>query len=126
MQEIGIDTALLNDILSGTKTIEGRLGKPRFLKWRAGDSISLRKDVWEQGRIDHSVHNYGVIKIKQLLHFESFDEMFRAVNFKAVIPAAKTTAEAISTYRRYYSTEDEQKYGVVTIVFELVGAKLVH
>ena len=120
MQEIGIDTALLNDILSGTKTIEGRLGKSRFLGWRVGDTISLRKDVWKQGRIDHSVHNCGIIKIKQLLRFESFDEMFRAVNFKSTIPAVSTTAEAISTYRRYYSMEDEQKYGVVTIVFELV------
>ena len=81
MDEIGIASVVLKEILSGKKTIEVRLGKPRFLKLRSGDNLSLREDIWENGIITKSFSRQAVIKIKQILYFESFAEMFDTLDF---------------------------------------------
>lgn len=119
MQEIGIEADILNQILSGEKTIEVRLGKPKFLKIRAGDTISLSEDIWVDGNIVREVHNQGNIKVKQLLYFESFEETLGVIDFKAALPTAKSKADAIKTYRQFYSKEDEYEYGIIAIMFEL-------
>lgn len=105
--------------MSGDKTVEGRLGKPKFIKIRVGDEISLREDIWKDGAIVGSKPDRAVIKVKQLLYFESFEEMFSAVDFKSVIPLANSVEEAIAVYRQFYSEEDEFEYGVVAILFTL-------
>lgn len=119
MQEIGIESSVLKQILSGTKTIEVRLGKPKFLKMRVGDNIALREEVWQDGTIIRETHEQGRIKITQLLYFENFDEMLGAIDYKATLPLAESKADALKTYRQFYSKNDEYEYGVVAITFEL-------
>lgn len=120
MQEIGIESSVLKDILSGQKTIEGRLGKPKFLKIRAGDEISLREDIWKNGKVESSIPDVATIRIKQVLYFESFNDMLGSLNYRAFIPSAKNIEEALATYRKFYSPEDEKEYGAVAFLFELV------
>jgi ASC-1-like (ASCH) protein len=119
MLEIGIEISILRDILDGKKTVEGRLGKPKFLKLRVGDEISLREDIWKDGTIVDSVPDRARIKVEQLLYFESFEEMFGSVNFKSAVPSATTVDEAIAAYRQFYSPEDEYGFGAVAIMFSL-------
>lgn len=120
MYEIGIESSVLEDIRTRRKTIEGRLGKPKFLKVNAGDVLRLREDVWEGGAISRSLPSAISIKITQVLYFESFSEMFEALNYKAVVPAALNIEDAIEIYRQFYSLEDEQEYGVVAMMFEML------
>lgn len=117
MQEIGIESLLLQDILSGKKTIELRLGKPKYIKLRVGDTLSLREDVWDDGNIIESTPDQAEIVIKQLLYFEHFDEALSSIDFQVAIPAAKSKAEALAVYRKFYSPEDEEEYGVIAITF---------
>jgi len=119
MQEIGVETTILAQILSGEKTIEARLGKPKFLKIRTGDILSLREDVWENDSIVREVHNRASIKVTQLLYFESFDELFSAIDYKATLPTAESKVDALNIYRQFYSPEDEYEYGVIAITFKL-------
>jgi len=119
MQEIGVESDQLNEIVLGRKTIEARLGKPKFLKFRIGDQISLREDIWENNKIVNSIHNQAIIRITQLLYFESFEELFSAVSYKKAIPAAQNLKEALDIYRKFYSAEDEEKYGVISITFKV-------
>ena len=120
MLEIGIDSDLVKQVLSGDKTIEGRLGKPKFLKLRVGDEISIREDVWNDNEIISSIPDVATIQITQLLYFESFAEMFSAVDFTQAIPGAKSKAEALETYEKFYSPEDEAEYGVIAVTFSLI------
>lgn len=117
MHEMGIESSLLNQILAGNKTIEGRLGKPRFLKIRVGNTINLREDVWNNGKITQSIPNKVTVRVTQLLYFESFDEMFSLVDYRKALPMAASRQEALSLYRNFYSREDEEEYGVVAITF---------
>lgn len=118
MQEIGIESTMVEAIRRGLKTIEGRLGKPRFLKMAEGDILSIREDVWEQGEITGSYPGAIEIRITQILYFETFKEMFEAVNYEAAVPTAKSVSQAVAAYREFYSKEDEGKYGVVALFFE--------
>lgn len=119
MEEIGIESSMLQQILSGEKTVEGRLGKSKFLKMKVGDKLVLREDVWRDGAVAESIPNLGTITIKQLLYFESFEEMLDAIDFHDVIPNVSTKLEALNVYRQFYSLRDETEYGVVAIMFSL-------
>jgi len=120
MEEIGIDTQLVEEIRKGNKYIEGRLGKPRFLKIKEGDILSVREDLWLHGKIVHSIHHAVGIKVTEVLYFETFIEMLNAVDHKGVIPAAKTVDAALEKYREFYSEKDEEEFGVVAFYFEVI------
>lgn len=119
MQEIGIDSTLVEEIRNGNKYIEARLGKPRFLKIAEGDVLSVREDLWLNGKIIDSFSDSLRIKITQVIHFETFSEMLNAVNYEAAVPSAKNTKQALEKYREFYSSEDEKEFGVVAFFFEV-------
>jgi ASC-1-like (ASCH) protein len=120
MEEIGIESTLVEAIRNGDKTIETRLGKPRFLRIQEGDILSIREDFWYEGKILESLTHALEVKVTQILYFETFKEMLDAVDFQAVIPSAKTVEEALKKYKEFYSPEDEQEFGVIAFTFELV------
>jgi ASC-1-like (ASCH) protein len=121
LTEIGIESSILQDILRGTKTVEGRLGKPKFLKIRKGDILSIREDFWQDGAIARSISNRAFIRVTQKLYFISFEEMLSSVGIAAVLPAATDMTDALRAWRQFYSEADEQEYGVVALMFELHG-----
>lgn len=120
MQEIGIESSVLADLLAGYKTIEGRLGKPKYIKFRLGNILTVREDIWKDGKVVKSVPDRAKIQITQLLYFESFDEMLSSLDFRKALPQAHSVREALDTYHQFYSPEDEAEYGVVAITFKLV------
>lgn len=119
MFEIGVESQLLKAILNGNKTIEGRLGKPKYLKIRVGDILSFREDVYKDGKLTKSISTATTATVTQLLYFESFEEMLNSIDFQATVPEASTINEALLRYKKYYSEEDEEEYGVVAISFQL-------
>jgi ASC-1-like (ASCH) protein len=121
MHEIGIESSLVEAIRNGQKTIEGRLGKPRFLQIKEGDMLAVREDIWKDGEVIGSHDDVLQLKVTQVLYFESFKEMLEAVNYETAVPTAKTLQDAISKYAEFYSIKDEEEYGVVALFFEVVS-----
>lgn len=121
MHEVGIESSLVEAIRNGQKTIEGRLGKPRFLEVKEGDILSVREDIWKDGDAIGSHDDALQLKVTQVLYFESFKEMLEAVNYEAAVPTATTLQEAISKYAEFYSAKDEEEYGVVALFFEVIS-----
>lgn len=121
MHELGIATNYLEQIQSGQKTVECRLGKPQYLKIRPGDEIAIHEEVWRDGTIISSKPSGITLDVTQILYFESFEDAFGAMSYKDAIPSATSKAEAIAAYRLFYTSEDEQEYGVMAIFFELVS-----
>lgn len=120
MQEIGIESSLTDDILNGKKTIEGRLGKPKFLKIKDGDIVSIRRDIWQNNEIIKSYPDAARIYVDQVLYFETFTEMLSALDYREIIPNAKSANDVLKVYNKIYTAKDEQEFGVVAILFELV------
>jgi len=120
MEEIGINSTVLQEILAGEKTIETRLGKERFLNFKSGDEISIREDAWENGEIVRSIPGRAKIVVTNVQRFATFREMFDHLDYKQIIPSANSVDEAVKSYELYYSTSDERQYGVVAISFRLL------
>jgi ASC-1-like (ASCH) protein len=121
MQEIGIESTLVEAIRIGDKTIEARLGKPRFLRIQEDDRFSIREDFWYEGKVLESLSHAATVKVTQILYFETFKEMLEALDFQAAIPTAKTVEKALKVYRGFYTPEEEREYGVVAFTFELIN-----
>lgn len=120
MHEIGVESSLVEAIRSGEKTIEGRLGKPRFLQIKEGDTIRVREDIWKDGVIIGTHDDSLRVEVAQVLFFETFREMLEAVNFEAAVPSANTIEAAIATYAAFYSPQDEKEYGVVALFLKVL------
>lgn len=120
MQEIGIESTLVEDIRQHRKCVEGRLGKPRFLNMREGDILSIREDLYLNGDTIDSFKDSFRVKITQVLYFETFNEMLDSIDYKFVVPSAKNKTQALNKYKEFYSNKDEEEYGVVAIFFETI------
>jgi ASC-1-like (ASCH) protein len=122
MNEIDIESTMVEAIRNGDKTIEVRLAKPRFLLIQEDDILSIREDFYYEGDVLESLSNALKVKVIQILYFESFRELFDAIHFEAVLPSAKTDREAIATFRKLYSAEDEAAFGVAAFTIEPILA----
>ena len=114
--ESGRETGLLDDILAGRKTIERRLKKGKFAEYRPGDYVSLRRDFRDkQGALRDGPTRAATVRVVAVRNYKSFFEMVEAEGFKHVIPSAVSSSEAADEYNKYYSADDQAKYGVLAI-----------
>lgn len=121
MIEIGINSEIFAQILNGSKTIEGRLAKDKFTAIHPGDLISIREDTYKDGAVVESRSAVAKIQVVNIKKYDSFRTMLLNVGFNKVIPNAKDLDEACDEYERYYSSDDEHKYGVLAISFQVVS-----
>lgn len=114
--ESGRESELLDDIIAGRKTIEGRLNKGKFTEYAVGDVISLRRDYRDaSGVLCDGEPRAAYVRIVSIRKYNTFIEMVRAENYKLVIPSAESAESAAEVYDKYYSTDDQEKYGVLAI-----------
>lgn len=114
--ESGRESALLDEMIAGRKTVEGRLNRSKFAKYKLGDMIKLRRDVRQlDGTLQDGEPDAARVEIVGIRHYENFLDMVTTEGFEKVIPFAKTAEEAADEYNKYYSAEDQIKYGVLAI-----------
>jgi len=116
----GRESSLLDDIIAGRKTIEGRLNKGKFAKYKVGDTVVLRRDHRnDQGVLEDGVSGAATVKIIAIRQYISFLDMVTAEGYKKVIPSAVGPHQAADEYNKYYSAEDQAMYGVLAIEVSL-------
>lgn len=114
--ESGRESNLLDDIIAGRKTIEGRLNKGKFSKYQVGDTVSLRRDIrGKDGVLRDGELDAARVEITAIRNYLSFLEMVTLEGYKKVIPGAPTAQAAADEYNKYYSAEDQARYGVLAI-----------
>jgi ASC-1-like (ASCH) protein len=123
----GRESSLLDDIIAGRKTVEGRLNKGKFKKYKPGDIILLRRDFRDKnGKLKDGTNIEAKVIVVSVKKYQSFYEMILKEGYKKVIPCAKNAKEASDEYNKYYSSEDQSKYGVLAIRIQLtIDAKTV-
>tara|TARA_B100000123_G_scaffold88666_1_gene64353 strand:+ start:3720 stop:4058 length:339 start_codon:yes stop_codon:yes gene_type:complete len=91
-------------IKSGKKYIEGRLNKGSFQELKEGDIV-------------HWQNNDNVVKTKiiSVHHHKDFEKMLKAHSLCNVLPGVKTYKEGVAVYRKFFSSNDVKKYGVLAI-----------
>lgn len=121
MEEIGIESSMLEEIKNGDITIDVRLGRPKYFRIQEDDILSVREDFWHEGKVLESLSHAVEIKVTQVLYFENFTELFNAIDFQAAVPSALTTADAVKKYREFYTQEEEREFGAIAFTIEPIA-----
>ncbi len=94
-------------VKDGSKTIEIRLDDEKRQQLKIGDKIEFSSRTEPENKI--------LVKISDLLYFPTFSELFDAFPPEVF---GGTDKENLMGIYKYYTKEDEKKYGVVGIKFE--------
>lgn len=100
-----------NWIKEGRKTVEIRLFDEKRKKIEIGDIIIFRKL-----NSDEEIK----VKVKGLFRFDNFKDLFLFIPKKYLGHESLTLDDQIKRIRKYYSEENEKKYGVLAIWFEVI------
>ena len=120
--ESGRESGLLDDIIAGRKTIEGRLCRDKFAQYQPGDQVWLRRDYRDEaGNLQNGEPRQVLVEVIGVRRYKTSLEMVKAEGFKRVIPYAETEEAAAAEYNKYYSAEDQAKYGVLAIEFRVLS-----
>ena len=112
----GRESRLLDAILDGRKTIEGRLNKGKFSEYKVGDTVSLRRDIrGEDGVLRDGAADAARVKIVAIRQYKDFLTMVATEGYDKVIPYAQNAQEAADEYSKYYSVDDQARFGVLAI-----------
>jgi ASC-1-like (ASCH) protein len=96
-------------IQTGVKTIEGRLYQKDWVNVKPNDTIVFFNDDLT-----------CPVKVTKVVRYSSFAEYLQSEPLKNCCPHISTVDEGVAEYRNIFTAEDEAKFGVVAVHFELV------
>jgi len=117
----GRESMLLDDIIAGRKTIEGRLNRGKFAHYQVGDIVELRRDIrGADGVLRDGERAEARVEVVAVRHYDSFIHMVAAEGYTRVIPSAANAGQAADEYNKYYPAEDQAQYGILAIEVKLL------
>ena len=117
----GRESGLLDEMIAGRKTIEGRLNRSKFAKYQVGDIVRLRRDIrGEDGVLRNGTPDAARVTVVAIRQYPDFASMVVAEGYEKVIPNAANADEAADEYNKYYSGEDQAICGVLAIEVRVV------
>jgi ASC-1-like (ASCH) protein len=96
---------------SGQKSIEGRLKRGKYAMIQVGDRMEVNNE-------DES--DIVAVEVMGVREYLSFKAMLLSEPIDKVLPGISDINEALSIYRRFYSEDEEKKFGVVAIEIRLL------
>ena len=113
MFECHLDEDVFEVVKLGIKNVEVRVNDEKRRKMKIGDEIVFFKRTLEEEKI--------VTKITNLRLFNNFDELVKEYNIERLYLDTFSKEEFVKLLGRFYSIEEQEKYGVVAIEFEKVN-----
>ena len=113
VHEMKLKAIYFDKIKSGQKIYEIRLNDEKRQLIDVGDAIIFKKapDLKE---------NLKTI-VKDLIYFKSFNEVLNTLPMNKLGFDKNTKDEVEKIYYKFYSVDDELKYGVVAIKVDVIG-----
>lgn len=96
-------------VKNGRKTIEGRLRKGNYARVKPGDHIVIW-NVKETDKLE--------VLVRRVKMYKSFEQMLRSEPLKKVLPNVETVKDGVEIYKKFYTKDQEKKFGVVAIGVE--------
>lgn len=94
-------------IKCGEKIYEIRLNDEKRSLINIGDTLKFKKEPEQMEEI--------TTKVEDLIHFKSFSEMLNILPLDMIGFKNESADKVLEIYRKFYSTQDEEKYGVLAI-----------
>ncbi len=104
-----------NKIKNGEKIYEIRLKDEKRRSINVGDDLIFKKEP--------ELKETLATKVKDLIYFNYFDKMLNTLPLRKIGFENMTKQTVMDIYYRFYSKEDENKYGVVAIKVEVIDKK---
>lgn len=111
IHEMNLNEKPFNNIKNGIKRIELRLLDEKR------KNVNL-KDIIKFYKLPERTETMQV-KVAGLLNYNSFEELFKDVDYNICGPA-NNLEEKLSNIHKIYSIDEENKYGVLGISIELI------
>ena len=109
MKEINVQEPWFTYIKNSKKVIEGRLNKGTFSELKKNDIIKIKNNEDEC--------SVQILKIKK---YDTFEEYLTQEGLKRTLPSIKTIQEGVNIYYKFYTKENEKKYGILAIYIKLI------
>jgi len=97
----------------GLKTVEGRKNKGKFKDMQIGDIIQWHNEDFKERKI--------LTKITGKSEYKTFEEYLTSEGLNKCLPGMPSIEHGLSVYFKYFTKEDEAKFGVVAIRLELLS-----
>lgn len=95
-------------MLKGIKTVEGRLNKGKFAIMKIGDILVMESEN-------------AIFEVIGKNIYPNFKEMLKKQGIKNVIPDKDNINDAVSAYYKFYTKEQEKRFGVVAIKIKKIN-----
>jgi ASC-1-like (ASCH) protein len=95
----------------GLKTVEGRLNKGDFSQMKIGETIEWKNDDFKERSF--------ISKIVAKREYKSFKDYLETEGLNKCLPGIPSLEHGLSVYYKYFTKEDEEKYGIVAISIEV-------
>ena len=92
----------------GLKTCEGRLNKGSFSNMKQGDIIEFENS-------DFSFKRVCKREIKTITYHNTFNDYLKKETLKKCLPGIDRINDGLNIYYKYFTKEDEKKYGVIAL-----------
>lgn len=97
-------------VVAGDKDIEVRINDEKRRTLKVGDTLVFLKRPLE----DESIKK----KVKALEYYNNFEELVDHYEMKRIYLEGYTKEMYLKEMERFYTKEEQDKYGVVAIIFE--------
>lgn len=105
----------LDQILSGKKTVEGRINSGMFLRIKEGDSIKFFCG-------SNNYYTKVICKVTKIEKFASFEAMLNQVGYQNCLPECYSLYQAANEYSKIpHYTDKARQNGVLALHIEKVG-----
>jgi ASC-1-like (ASCH) protein len=89
-----------NLLLSGEKTVEGRMAKEKYKKLKIGDKVLMADGLYAQEFVILDIRKYKSVK-----------DFISCEGLSTTLPGVKTMKEGIDIYLEFYDEKEVEKLG---------------
>ena len=97
----------------GLKSVEGRLNKGEFSKFKKNDIV-----VWTNN--DFGNLRSVKTKIKSIRKYKTFNDYLSKEGLEKCLPGIDTIKDGENVYYKYYSKENEEEFGILAIRLQII------
>ena len=120
--EFGLDEQPFAAIVTGAKTIEGRLNRGKFAQFAVGDVVKVRRDYRDDnGNLQDGQSDAARVEIVGIRQYMDFLAMVAAEGHEKVSPGSDSVRDVARGYEKYYSAEDQATFGVLAIEVRVIN-----
>ena len=97
----------------GLKSVEGRLNKGEFSKFKKNDVV-----VWTNN--DFGNLRSVKTKIKSIRKYKTFNDYLSKEGLENCLPGFENIKNGENVYYKYYSKENEEEFGILAIRLQII------